>query len=213
MPALSPDSALTETVDQLRSLAAGSSDASGYFPAMYAYVTEVVQQRLTAGQFAEPDRVLTLTTAFADLYLRAAADRAAAARCWRASWDVAGDPKLLIAQHLLLGINAHVNHDLPQAVVAVADRTGDLQALRPDFFAVNALLAEAFHDVVRPLDRVARWTSGAAVLGGGRLFGFSLNVARDQAWGRPSGSTSSTRPRVRPTRRTSIDWSRCWPTS
>lgn len=42
---------------------------------------------------------------------------------------MAGHPDLLIAQQLLLGINAHVAHDLPQAVVAEADRTGELAPL------------------------------------------------------------------------------------
>lgn len=178
-----PDLPLGETIYRLRSLAAASPDASGYFPAMYAYVTRAVQQQLIPGAFPDPARMLRLTTVFADLYLEAAEDRGAAPRCWRASWDVATDSDLLIAQHLLLGINAHVNHDLPQAVVAVAEESGDLPSLRPDFDAVNALLAQAYQHVVRRLDRVARWTSEAAALGGGRLFNFSLRVARDQAWG------------------------------
>ncbi len=57
-----------------------------------------------------------------------AADRP---RCWQASWDVAGDASLLIVQHLLLGINADVNHDLALAVVEVADQTGDLAGSDP----------------------------------------------------------------------------------
>ena len=178
-----PDGRVAQALEQLRAVARGADDASGYFPAMYAHVTAAVQERLAAGGFADPARMTDLTTTFAGLYLDAVQDRPAAPGCWRATWDVADDPRLLVAQHLFLGINAHVNHDLPQAVVAVADRTGDLAALRPDFDAVNALLAEAYGEVTGALDRVARWTSEAAALGGGRLFGFSLTVARDQAWG------------------------------
>jgi hypothetical protein len=37
--------------------------------------------------------------------------------------------------------------------------------------------------VLHDLDRVSRWTNEVATLGGGRLFNFSLRVARDQAWG------------------------------
>ena len=62
--------------------------------------------------------------------------------CWRAAFDVAGDCRLMIVQHLLLGINAHVNHDLPQVVVERAPASGDLTALRADFDAVNDILAE-----------------------------------------------------------------------
>lgn len=123
-----------------------------------------------------------LTTTFADLYLHAARDRRSAPGCWRASWAVAGARDLLIAQHLLLGINAHVNHDLPQTLVAEADRTGDLASLRSDFDAINDLLATSYEQVATRLDGVARWTSTAAALGGTRLFRFSLTAARDQAW-------------------------------
>jgi hypothetical protein len=150
---------------------------------MYAHVTAAVQQRVVSGAFDDPTRTAAFTRTFADLYLNAVEDRAGAARCWQASWDVAGDRRLLIAQHLVLGINAHVNYDLPQAVVAVADETGSLASLRRDFDAVNDVLADAYGQVVRRLDRVSRWTSTAAALGGGRLFHFSLRVARDQAWG------------------------------
>lgn len=38
--------------------------------------------------------------------------------------------RLLVVQHLLLGIEAHVNFDLPQVLVSVADREGDLAAAR-----------------------------------------------------------------------------------
>ena len=163
---MSTEAPLAQTLEQLRGLARQSPDAAGYFPAMYAHVTASVQQRLVSGQFADPARMAALTTTFADLYLQAARDRRGAPGCWRASWAVAGDRDLLIAQHLLLGINAHVNHDLPQAVVAEAARTGDLASLRGDFDAVNDLLATSYEQVASRLDGVARWTSTAAALGG-----------------------------------------------
>ncbi len=213
MRAPPPELPLTETIHRLRSLAAASPDASGYFPAMYAYVTRAVQHRLVSGAFTDPARMARFTTAFADLYLEVAEDRAAAPRCWRASWDVATDPGLLIAQHLLLGINAHVNHDLPQAVVAVAEEAGDLPCLRPDFDAVNVLLAEAYQHVVRRLDRVARWTSEAAALGEGRLFNFSLRMRGTRPGERLSDCTASTRPSGFTTCRSSTGWSVPWPTS
>jgi hypothetical protein len=95
---------------------------------------------------------------------------------------VAGDPRLLIVQHLLLGINAHVNYDLPRAVVEAADERGDLLSIRHDFDAVNDVLADTYVDVVKDLDRVSRWVNSAARLGGGRAFNFSLKLARARAW-------------------------------
>jgi hypothetical protein len=85
-------------------------------------------------------------------------------------------------QHLLLGINAHVNHDLPQVVVGLADGEASLGVLRPDFDAINDILAETQPDVLRDLGRVAGWTQLAVSRGGGRVFNFSLGRARAQAW-------------------------------
>ena len=77
-------------------------------------------------------------------------------RCWRAAFDVAGDSHLMIVQHLLLGINAHVNHDLPQVVVELAPERGDLAGLRADFDAMNTILAETLPEVLRSLGTVSR---------------------------------------------------------
>jgi hypothetical protein len=88
----------------------------------------------------------------------------------------------LILQHLLLGVNAHVNHDLPQVVVELADGGVPVQALRPDFDAINDILAATQPDVLSELGRVSGWTQLAMSLGGGRAFNFSLGRARAQAW-------------------------------
>jgi hypothetical protein len=173
---------LDTTLEAMRAAALGSTDAGGYFPAMYARVTRRVIDDAAAGRFADNARMAAFVVAFADRYLDARADPTSAARCWRGSFAVAGDPALLIVQHLLLGINAHVNFDLPQAVVGLVDGGAELDAIRPDFEAVNNILAATYDDIIGDLDRVARWTSRVAGVGGGMIFNFSLRAARDQAW-------------------------------
>lgn len=171
-----------DTAAELRAVALAATDASGYFPALYSVVTSRIAAAIADGQFEDGPRMDRFATTFAELYVGAHADRAAAARCWRATWDVAGDRRLLIVQHLLLGINAHVNYDLAQAAVAVAGPGGDLATVRPDFDAINDVLADTYTTVIRDLDRVSRWVNVAASMGGGRVFRFSLRVARDRAW-------------------------------
>lgn len=96
---------------------------------------------------------------------------------------MAGRKDLLILQHLLIGINAHVNHDLPQAVVDVAAATGDLQSVKGDFDAINDILGSMTTGLLKELDRVSRWANEAGALGGTRVVSFSLKAARQQAWG------------------------------
>ena len=175
--------AIEQTVDELRDIALEADDAAGFFPALYVRVTQDIAAGIRNDRFEDGERMERLVDAFAGHYIRARTGRIPAPRCWQATWDVAGDAGLLIVQHLLLGANAHVNHDLAQAVVEVAPAFGGLEAMRGDFHTVNDVLAGSFGGVVRDLDRVSRWTSEAAWLGGGRLFHFSLRVARSQAWG------------------------------
>lgn len=173
---------LDRTLQALVEVALSAHDAQGYFPAMYARVTRRVLDDAAAGRFADPERMQRFVAGFADRYLRAHADPAAAPRCWRAHFDTAGDTSLLVVQHLLLGINAHVNHDLAPTVADLVDAGATLAAVRPDFDAVNDVLAEVYRDLVHDLDRVTRWTAWADAYGGGRLFKFSLTRARSQAW-------------------------------
>jgi Family of unknown function (DUF5995) len=175
--------AIDQTVDELRDIALEAGDAAGFFPALYVRVTQDIAAGIRDTRFENGERMERLIEAFAGHYIRARTGQMPVPRCWQATWDVAGDPGLLIVQHLLLGANAHVNHDLAQAVVEVAPEFGGLAAMRDDFHTINDVLAGSFAGVIRDLDRVSRWTSAAAVLGGGRLFHFSLRVARSQAWG------------------------------
>jgi len=170
------------TAEELRSIALSCGDAAGYFPAVYSRVTTQIAAAIDRGQFDDGTRMDTFATVFAKRYTSARRQEIPRPRCWQASWDVAGDGRLLIVQHLLLGINAHVNYDLPQAVVEVARQSGGLEAVRGDFNAVNEILAATSVGVLRDLDRTSRWVSEVVSLGGGRIFRFSLEVARDQAW-------------------------------
>jgi hypothetical protein len=173
---------IADTARELRAAAVAAGDASGYFPALYSRVTERIGASIEDGAFQDGPGLDRFATRFASHYVAAAHDHGRGPQCWQASWNVAADPRLLIVQHLLLGINAHVNYDLPRAVVEVADERGDLLSIRHDFDAVNDVLAATYVDVVKDLDRVSRWVNSASRLGGGHAFNFSLALARARAW-------------------------------
>ncbi len=149
---------------------------------MYARVTRRIAMAIETGRFVDGARMDEFASAFADYYVLALTGEVAPPRCWAAAWDVADDHSLLIAQHLLLGINAHVNHDLALTVVEVAAARGDLGSIRPDFNAVNSILAETYDELLADLGLVSRWATRASAIGGGDAFNFSLRVAREQAW-------------------------------
>jgi hypothetical protein len=167
---------------EMRHMALASTDAIGYFAALYSQVTTRIGQSIKNGTFHDPEEMDAFACSFAGFYTGEFDKTIPRPKCWQATWDVASDNSLVIVQQLLLGTNAHVNHDLPLAVVAAADQRGDIDSIRSDFDAVNDVLAATYVDVQRQLDAVSHWTNAAASIGGGRLFNFSLVVARRQAW-------------------------------
>ena len=185
---------IAKVAEELRELARAGDDAAGYFAAMYARVTSSIATSITQGQFEDEARMEHFATTFAAYYTRCLGPvlpapegrpgpGPARSGCWRASFDVAGRDDLLIVQHLLIGMNAHINFDLPQATVDVARASGDLQSVKSDFDHINQILRSMTIVLLRDLDRVSHWANEAGALGGGRLFNFSLERARDQAWG------------------------------
>lgn len=173
---------LDDTIEALRAVALNANDAAGHFPAMYARVTDRIRSEVAAGRFEDGDAMVEFAQAFASRYLLPLSGSASMPTCWRSAHDESGNERLLIVQHLLLGINAHVNHDLPLVVVQLADERGDIDALRGDFDSINTVLAETMPIVLRDLGRVSRWVNLLAARGGRRVFKFSLEVARHQAW-------------------------------
>ena len=141
---------IEELIDRMAALLEpleASGDKRRYFHATYQRTTVAVAEELKRGGFADPDWVERWDVAFADLYLDAlAADMAG--RTPSRPWAIAfGAPDgLPPLRHVLLGMNAHINYDLPQALLAVIteEEFGDAALLarrRADHQAIDGVLA------------------------------------------------------------------------
>ncbi|WP_427895330.1 DUF5995 family protein [Kribbella sp. GL6] len=87
-----------------------------FFLGTYLRTTQAVGQAIDRARFEDPEWVERWDVTFAELYLQAH-DGELIARPWRLAFDA---PETLPPLgHVLLGINAHVNYDLPQALLAV----------------------------------------------------------------------------------------------
>jgi hypothetical protein len=124
-----------------------AGDKRRYFHATYQRTTIAVAEEIKRDGFADPGWVEEWDVAFAGLYLDALeADLAgrAPSRPWAIAFGApAGLPPL---RHVLLGMNAHINYDLPQAIVAViSDEEFDDPALiarrEADHRAIDGVLA------------------------------------------------------------------------
>jgi hypothetical protein len=95
-------------------------DTRRTFIATYLRTTEAVGRAVDEAFFEDPAWVVRWDAVFADLFLVAHDSDLRGEtppRPWRLAF--AAPPELRPLQHLLLGINAHINYDLPQALLAV----------------------------------------------------------------------------------------------
>jgi Family of unknown function (DUF5995) len=113
----------------------------------YQRTTEAVGDAVDAAFFEDPEWVVRWDIAFAELFIVAHdADQAGGwvPRPWRLAFHA--NPELPTIVHLLLGMNAHINYDLPQATLAVItdqdfqDRVL-LDSRRRDHERINKILA------------------------------------------------------------------------
>lgn len=174
---------LTEMIEQAR--AAGSR--LGYFPALYRRVTREVKRGIAEGRFADGPRMERLDVIFANRYF-AAYDgwRAgqAVSRCWLLAFEAGARTDRAIIQHLLLGMNAHINLDLAVASAETASGTA-IHALEADFQQINQILSEQIDGTQDAIARVAPLMWLLDIVGERneeRLVAFSLTKARDAAW-------------------------------
>ncbi len=107
---------MAERMDRLQ------ADHYRFFLGTYQRTTEAVGAAIDESGFEDPEWVERWDVAFAELYLEALDAQqsgvpGAAPRPWRLAFEAPA--QLPPLRHVLLGINAHVNYDLPQALLAV----------------------------------------------------------------------------------------------
>src|SRR5829696_10467410 len=119
-----------------------------YFLGTYLRTTRSVAAALAAGRFEDPSWVAAWDVEFACFYLDALELHGKAPEAVPAPWRLAfgADPSLPPEAHVLLGVNAHINYDLPQSMVRVippADMAdADVVARRHrDHEAIDGVLA------------------------------------------------------------------------
>jgi hypothetical protein len=166
-------------------------DGAAVFNRMYLTVTERIAAILAgpggeSPRFTDPATVAELDVRFASYWL-SAYDAAAAHRtvppAWRPLFEARGGGRLPV-QYAVAGMNSHIEHDLPLAVVETCRaRRLEPVGLHRDYQAVNKVLAQVesgirrsfLTDVGRALDD----RLGAVVH---LISSWDIDKARDLSW-------------------------------
>jgi hypothetical protein len=167
------------------------NDGLKWFNWLYLQVTLAVQARVNAaGSFADPAWIAALDVDFAGYYfgaIRAALAGNSAPGCWQAVFNVRNQQVETRLQFALAGMNAHINHDLPQAIVATCQARGFAPqhgtSQYNDYAAINPTL-DSIIDIARQTLNVR--LPGDALPDLTRLenlaAAFGISAAREVAW-------------------------------
>ena len=144
-----PPQSIAGVLQLMQTIDATCVDGDGlkWFNWLYLQVTLTVENLITAGGFNDPAWVAELDVQFAKLYFAALNGWLAGGSCpgaWAALLSVRDNARIARIQFALAGINAHINHDLPAAIVATCTATNTIpQHGTPqynDYIALNTPL-------------------------------------------------------------------------
>jgi hypothetical protein len=165
-------------------------DGLKWFNWLYFHVTQAVEARVVSGGFTDPTWLAELDVQFARLYFGAvesALSGEPAPGCWEALFQRRNQTPIARIQFALAGINAHINHDLPVAIVATCQAASTTplhgSAQYNDYTALNTTLDS--------LIEAAEKTLHVRLLGGAlppvshledTIAAWSVSAAREAAW-------------------------------
>ena len=176
-----------ERLDTIIGEAKTSPSRLGFFPAIYRQVTFRVKQGIETDYFDDSDRMDTYTTQFANRYLTALEANQTSQdlpRSWKIAFETANEASAIIIQHILLGMNAHINYDLT-VVTAEMGADSSLPDLEADYNRINDILASVLDEVQAKIGQVSPLFDILDRVGGNAdemIINFSLKKARRKAW-------------------------------
>ncbi|GEO11256.1 DUF5995 family protein [Segetibacter aerophilus] len=159
----------------------------GYFAILYRKMTAAVRDGIQNNSFTGSERMARLDVIFANRYLQAwdaYVNKKPCPNAWCAAFDASEKNGLIVLQHLLLGINTHINLDL---AIAAADccPKDEIYDLKSDFEKINSVIANLTQSVqdtlaqiwlpMRIINRISDKQQDAVI-------NFSINTARKVSW-------------------------------
>jgi len=166
-----------------------AADGLACFNRMYLEVTQQVNAELGQGFYADPAFMTQLDVTFAGLYFSAAdaaGDPAAVPLAWRPLVEQRDNTGIEPVQFALAGMNAHINHDLPLAVVATCTALGtspEAGAHYADYQKVDQLLDATEQSVRQSFESAPELAADQHMAAVSSLIGnWAINSARDLAW-------------------------------
>ena len=167
-----------------------AADGVARFNHLYLEETVAVDTATRMPGFEDPEFIAALDVVFAGLYFAAVDDAGGGnppPRCWAPLFAARVDARIAPIQFALAGMNAHINHDLPLALVSTCEaRSLELSrdsAQHRDYLRINQTIAatearvkqEFLTGMVRVADEVLGRVDDVIAI-------WSIDEARNAAW-------------------------------
>ena len=164
-----------------------NKNAAGYFAATYRSMTLAVLDSVKKKKFEDGKRMVKLDVAFANRYLEAWENYQTGKKCtnaWFTAFEAAKNKELLIMQHILLGINAHINLDLGVAAASVMPYR-KITPLKNDFNKINEVISSINQKVQNSLSEICYPIEFLDEISNGQdnvVLDFAISKARQTSW-------------------------------
>lgn len=164
-----------------------NKNAAGYFAATYRSMTLAVLDGVKKKKFEDGKRMVKLDVAFANRYLQAWENYRKGNKCtnaWFTAFEAAKNKELLIMQHILLGINAHINLDLGVAAASVMPYR-KITPLKNDFNKINEVISSINQKVQNSLSEICYPIEFLDEISNGQdnvVLDFAISKARQTSW-------------------------------
>lgn len=124
------------------------------FNRAYLIVTQKITQAATAGYFNNPRFIEMFSICFAQYYFEVVDTTLAHKSGLPLAWQLLQEPKQNTPQsiYLLMGANAHINHDLPLALAQSLDTASNTDDLFKDVLKIDRLLMRAGREIITSFD-------------------------------------------------------------
>jgi hypothetical protein len=174
-------------LDEIIAESETNNNTAGYFAALYQKVTVKVREGIANKLFDDGARMEQLDVVFAGRYLDAWLawkKNEPVTESWRKTFELSDQYWPIVLQHLLMGMNAHINLDLGIAAAEVS-KDKNIADLENDFNRINQILSSLVHEVEEDLSAVWPFLKYILKWSGkidDYLVDFSMKRARDGAW-------------------------------
>ena len=181
---------INEVISRLDSIIADSIRAKsrlGYFACLYRKMTIAIRDAIAGNAFEDGVRMEKLDVYFANRYLEAYDQYTSGGKptmSWQTAFYAASGDGLTVVQHLLLGINAHINLDLGIAAAKISTPE-TISQLYNDFNKVNDVIGTLFGAVQASLAKICfpmYFLKKINPEKTGAVLNFSISKARQTAW-------------------------------